>query len=359
MPAGRAGVLSGSAFAWVYFMKRVLHIGHCGYKYGTVVGGEIAKNRVIHRYLKDGYRVRLADMYSEVAIRSPKRSLGFAWMLLRILFFGFWADAIVVVSCYPKLMKVMDAVGLGKKAVFVAVGTDTGAIIKESKVGMDIWRSYRAIMVESIGIEKELKKMGLQRAKYVRNCKYLPRYDAPKPASGGKELHLFYIGQIRAEKGIGCLLEAMDIANKGRVRFILHLYGDVWDDCPLDGAPDYVVYEGIIDLLSSDENYGLLWENDIFVFPSEWKGEGLSGAVQDALALGKPIVASRHHMIMDMVEEGKNGFLFEKRNAGELAGLLMRFYDDRSLIEKMGAASLAMAEQFRAENVLEVFGEYI
>ena len=78
--------------------------------------------------------------------------------------------------------------------------------------------------------------------------------------------------------------------------------------------------------------------------------------VQDALALGKPIVITRHHLNDRMVFDGENGFLFEKGNKQQLMGILEDFYDNQSKIIELGNKSLEITEQFRAELVLEKLG---
>jgi glycosyltransferase involved in cell wall biosynthesis len=67
---------------------------------------------------------------------------------------------------------------------------------------------------------------------------------------------------------------------------------------------------------------------DGYVLPSLW--EGLPLALLEALALGKPIVATHVGGNPEIVEDGINGYLVPPRNAGELAVALLKVSQSRA-----------------------------
>ena len=90
---------------------------------------------------------------------------------------------------------------------------------------------------------------------------------------------------------------------------------------------------------------------DVVVAPSKegpegWQeGQGLS--IIEAMAIGKPVVATRSGGIVDTIEDGVTGLLVAPGDAPALAGAVRRLVDNPNLAEKIGCcASLAAHERF-------------
>ena len=66
----------------------------------------------------------------------------------------------------------------------------------------------------------------------------------------------------------------------------------------------------------------------------------------EAMALGKPIVASKAGGIPDLVTHGITGFLVPPKNPEELAKYIQILLEDKGLREKMGLAGKSMALNF-------------
>jgi len=64
--------------------------------------------------------------------------------------------------------------------------------------------------------------------------------------------------------------------------------------------------------------------------------EGLPRVIMEAMALGKPVVASRVGGIPDLIQDGQNGFLFEVGNSKELAEKLRILLNNKTLAVEMG-----------------------
>ncbi len=94
----------------------------------------------------------------------------------------------------------------------------------------------------------------------------------------------------------------------------------------------------------------LLASSDIFVLPS--LSEGLGVAVLEAMAAGKPIVASAVGGLKESVVDGQTGFLIPPTNAQALADALKKLLSDSSLIDQFGSAGRARAaEKYSLENM--------
>lgn len=86
---------------------------------------------------------------------------------------------------------------------------------------------------------------------------------------------------------------------------------------------------------------------DIAVLPSLF--EGMGRAVLEAMACGKPVVASRVGGLVELVEHGVTGLLIPPSDAAALAAALKRLLSDEALRVTMGqAAQQRMTEPFDA-----------
>jgi glycosyltransferase involved in cell wall biosynthesis len=94
---------------------------------------------------------------------------------------------------------------------------------------------------------------------------------------------------------------------------------------------------------------------DIFVLPS--LNEGMGRVLVEAMALGKPIVASNIGGIPDLVIHGKNGFLAPPKNSEELARYIRILLEDRERREKMGLAGKESVSNFSKEKMVEKIAE--
>jgi glycosyltransferase involved in cell wall biosynthesis len=84
-------------------------------------------------------------------------------------------------------------------------------------------------------------------------------------------------------------------------------------------------------------------ETSVFVLPS-WYREGVPRGIQEAMAMGRPIVTTDMPGCRDTVEPGVNGFLVPPHDVDALVAALVRFIEAPNLIREMGQASRVRAE---------------
>ncbi|MCJ7582600.1 MAG: glycosyltransferase family 4 protein [Candidatus Aminicenantes bacterium] len=90
---------------------------------------------------------------------------------------------------------------------------------------------------------------------------------------------------------------------------------------------------------------------DIFVLPS--LNEGMGRVLVEAMALGKPIVASNICGIPDLIQHGKNGFLVPPQNPEELAHHIQILLEDKHLRIQMGVEGKKLAPNYSAKKMVE------
>ena len=75
--------------------------------------------------------------------------------------------------------------------------------------------------------------------------------------------------------------------------------------------------------------------------------EAFGRTTVEAMKLGKPVIGTRSGGTLELVQNGKTGFLYEPRDAKELASKIGQLHANPSLCESMGAnASLHARERF-------------
>ena len=90
---------------------------------------------------------------------------------------------------------------------------------------------------------------------------------------------------------------------------------------------------------------------DVFAFPS--LNEGMGKALVEAMAMGKPVVASNVSGIRDLVVNGENGFLVPPAQPELLAKRITYLLQNPQVRQAFGAAGKKMAGGYNAESMVE------
>ena len=97
---------------------------------------------------------------------------------------------------------------------------------------------------------------------------------------------------------------------------------------------------------------------DIMVFPSLFS-EGCPISMLEAMALGRPIIASRVAAIPEILRDGENGLLVEPGSSAGIADAIRRLVADPGLAQRLGegarATALAMNPEHEAAQWTEVY----
>jgi glycosyltransferase involved in cell wall biosynthesis len=81
----------------------------------------------------------------------------------------------------------------------------------------------------------------------------------------------------------------------------------------------------------------------MLILPSLY--EAIPMVLLEAMAYGKPIVASRVGGIPEFVLDGKNGYLVDPRNSDELAEKISRLVEDSELRTRIGSYNTRYVEK--------------
>jgi glycosyltransferase involved in cell wall biosynthesis len=84
------------------------------------------------------------------------------------------------------------------------------------------------------------------------------------------------------------------------------------------------------------ESIANLFTVGVLATNSRVHGEGISNAITECMALGKPIVATNDGGTPELVLEGQTGFLVPSHDAGVLTDRVLRLLNDRALANQFG-----------------------
>ncbi|MDZ7373154.1 MAG: glycosyltransferase family 4 protein [candidate division KSB1 bacterium] len=144
-----------------------------------------------------------------------------------------------------------------------------------------------------------------------------------------------FVGQLDERKGIGVLLQAFERVAAARSEARLLLVGkgplahQVEEFRKASPWGTRVLHVGF-----REDIPRIMRSLDVLVLPSFWEGFGI--VLIEAMAAGKPVVASRTSSIPEIVVDGETGFLVPPGDSGALADGLLRLAQDRELALAMG-----------------------
>lgn len=162
------------------------------------------------------------------------------------------------------------------------------------------------------------------------------------PLKLGSTLNILLPGRYNALKGQRVLLEALALLPEN-IRSIVkvRLVGDVFEgqyfyrDALTELISKLKLTE-IVEMLPFTENMDSLYEwADIVTMPSVLP-EPFGLVAVEAMASGRPVIASRIGGLQEIVVDNETGLLFEAGNSDALADAISRYFVDRSLVVSHG-----------------------
>jgi glycosyltransferase involved in cell wall biosynthesis len=169
---------------------------------------------------------------------------------------------------------------------------------------------------------------------------------------------ILFMGTYSLKKGIDVLLNAVPIIRKEIPSLHVYIAGksvSEEEDKNLKKLAEELNIEESVSFLgfiSGAEKYAYYKSADIYVHPSRYEPFGV--VLLEAMACGKPIVASRVGGIPFVVEDGETGLLFKSENVEELAEKVILLLRNKELRVKMGKAGRERAKLFTWERCAEM-----
>jgi alpha-maltose-1-phosphate synthase len=148
-------------------------------------------------------------------------------------------------------------------------------------------------------------------------------------------LRVLFVGQMGHRKGLGYVIDAIDVLDRVGVRTKLTLLGR-----PLAVPP--VLQKAFeqhrwIESAPHGDVLRLMREHDVLVFPSLFDGFGL--VILEAMAQGTVVIATPHTAAPDLLDDGRDGYIVPIRSADAIAARLTALAEDRDLLARMSEAA--------------------
>jgi glycosyltransferase involved in cell wall biosynthesis len=165
----------------------------------------------------------------------------------------------------------------------------------------------------------------------------------------GKTL-VIYAGRLSRAKGLPMLIEAWPTLIERYPELYLLIVGS--GSISFDNCEDYVkeftrthqLEKHVQFLGESSCVQEYLQAADLFVFPTEY--EGFSLALVEALACALPVAVTEVGAAPDLIEDGRNGFLFPPKNSAALVAAIEAALAARDRWPEIGAAARASVTRF-------------
>jgi glycosyltransferase involved in cell wall biosynthesis len=159
------------------------------------------------------------------------------------------------------------------------------------------------------------------------------------------------VARLSPKKGQATLLEAAALVSRRRPDATFVLVGEGPQRAELGAHADRLGLNGRLRFLGPVENpVPLLSRMDIFVLPSHM--EGMSNALLEAMAAGRPVVATDVGGNAEVVLDGVTGLLVPPRDPCRMADALLALLDDPARAGAMGAAGRARVEDHFSAGVM-------
>lgn len=197
-------------------------------------------------------------------------------------------------------------------------------------------------------LEGILHEMGFENTFILPNAINVKEYYN----NGEDEKYIFYTGQLVKFKAVDLLIKAFNELPKEYDEYKLAISGTGSDEDRLrkiateSSKKDKIRFVGWVDRRRLLKLYS---KCTVFVLPSLF--ETFSIVTLEAMASGKPVVASKVIGPMDLVKHGETGYLFEKGDVDELGRYLEVLLSDEGLRRKMGSEARVEAERYDFEAI--------
>jgi glycosyltransferase involved in cell wall biosynthesis len=172
------------------------------------------------------------------------------------------------------------------------------------------------------------------------------RRDGRVPDGLAKEKFVLFVGEVSRDKGAPTLLRAYEALGANRPRLLL--VGRRTPDTPMrlpEGAEMCAEWP--------HEDVMTAFRRCLFAVLPSICLDACPSTVLEAMASGRPVVATRTGGIVDVIVDGESGFLVPPDAEDKLAEVMARLLDDTDLRVRLGAAAQDRVQRFTASAVVE------
>jgi glycosyltransferase involved in cell wall biosynthesis len=221
------------------------------------------------------------------------------------------------------LISALPALATRKPFVVQLWGTDVALARRAAWASRRLLRRARLVLAPSASLAEEAEWLGAREVRIVPSGVEIPA----AVAAPEEPPHVLFVGRLSAEKGV----EELAAATEGLPRVIVG-----------DGPLRHLVADAVGFVAPSDVG-AYLERAAVVVCPSRREGYGV--AAREAMAYGRPVVASAVGGLVDAVEDEVTGLLVPPGDPVALRAAIERLLGDAELRARLGEAARERAER--------------
>lgn len=174
-----------------------------------------------------------------------------------------------------------------------------------------------------------------------------------------KRNKIISVGSMSTFKGHDTLIKAWSLVYQKFPNFTLHIYGEKKDN-----------YENLVNLIRKNDLSNNVYiheptsnikdkylESAICVLPSRVEGFGM--VLIEAMECGTPCIATKCEGPIDIVINGKNGYLIDIDNENELAKKIAEILSNNDLLLELSLNSRITANKYNIDSIIEQWNKQI
>lgn len=172
------------------------------------------------------------------------------------------------------------------------------------------------------------------------------------PPAASAAFHVGCAGRFVAEKGHAYVIEALAQSVRAGHDVKLTLAGSGRLEAHLKHLAEEQRVADRVTILQDVDDMGAFYSSlDAFILPS-LATEGLPRVVMEAMALARPVIATRTTGMSDIIEPDAHGILVDPSNAGQIAEAIDRLIRDVAFCRQIGeAGARRVLSQFQIARV--------
>jgi glycosyltransferase involved in cell wall biosynthesis len=260
-------------------------------------------------------------------------------------------DGVKVLQCHNRASHIYGAFAAKLARVPVVICTRHAAPLNYARRGRPAPLERLAIPMTHwfVAVSKEVHETAVQRGRIpagrssvIPNGVDIARFEMN--GSTPPETNLVCVARLSPEKRHDLLLDALRRLSELNLRPILTLAGDGPSRLAVEARIREFGLSGQVRLLGMRKDIPeVLNSAEIFVLASDT--EGLPITIIEAMAAGKPVVATRVGGVPDVVLDGDTGILVPPNDVERLARALERVLRDDAMRREMGEAGRRIARE--------------